>query len=327
MREKIWLNLDPKKVDVTYLYERFGKMKCEFTAHALDSNDPSELIRQAKKADIIIATMEKYGKDVLKELAGKVKFIHKYGTGLDTISVDAATGYGIAVANVPGANAAAVAETALIHILNAGRKFAPCIEGVKRGIWPSTITGTELDGKTVGLLGYGRIARNLARMLNGFRVKILAFDTFVQETTEEKVEFVSSREELFSRSDIISLHIPYNESTKQSINKDLFCLMKKGAYLINTCRGGVINEKDLAEALKSGQIGAAGLDVLADEPPKRDNELLKMENVYISSHMGAASLESEYRSQVIIADNIEKFLKGEIPEDVKNPEFIHHIRG
>lgn len=322
MRTKIWLNLDPGKVDVTYLYERFGKLDCDFTSEAAKEGDTSDVFAKAQQADIIIATMERYDKEMLSKLSGKVKLIHKYGTGLDTIDVAEATKMGIAVANVPGANAPAVAETAMMHILNVGRRFVPCVCGVKNGRWPSTITGTELDGKTIGLLGYGRIAKNLARMLSGFQVKILAYDPFVSEESSGRVEFTKCKEELFEKSDIVSLHIPCNNVTKKSINAELFNLMKKGSCIVNTCRGGVINEEDLVSALRSGQLAAAGLDVLTEEPPREDNELMKMENVYISSHMGAASLESEYRSQVIIADNIEKFLQGSIPDDIKNPECV-----
>lgn len=210
----------------------------------------------------------------------------------------------------------------MLHILNVGRRFSHCVEGVRKGIWPSTITGTELDGKTVGLLGFGHIGKQLVRMMKGFQIKVLVYDAYLQDKDSEKwgVTFVDSQEEVFKNSDIVSLHIPLTEETQGSINKDKFALMKKTAYLINTCRGGVINEEDLVEALKTGQIAGAGLDVLCQEPPSEDNPLLHMENVFITSHMGAASLESEHRSQVIIADCIDKFFSGKMPYNVKNPE-------
>ena len=134
-----------------------------------------------------------------------------------------------------------------------------------------------------------------------------------------------SAQELFRQSDIVSLHIPSTKETKGSVNAALFSQMKKGAYLINTCRGDVVNEADLAEALRSGQIGAAGLDVLAEEPPESDNPLLAMDNVFISSHMGAETFESGYRSQVIMGDNVELFVNGKLNDNVRNKEFLKNV--
>lgn len=323
MSTKVWMNFDPEKVDLDYLIKRFRESGVEVEAEAVSVDDTAAVLAKAKSADVVIAAMEKWDEEKLAAVAGKVKFIQKYGTGLDTIDLEAAGRHGIAVANVPGANAAAVAEVALLHILNAGRRFVPCVTGVKNGGWNCTITGRELDGKTVGLLGYGRIARNLARMLGGFRVNILAYDPFVQSIPEEEgVVLAASAEELFEQCDIVSLHIPSTEETRGSVDGRLFSRMKKGACLINTCRGDVVNEKDLAEALCSGRIGAAGLDVLAEEPPRSDNPLLLMDNVFISSHMGAESFESGRRSQEIMGENVELFVKGILSENVRNKEFL-----
>ncbi len=323
LKTKIWLNLDPQKVDVSYLYKTFDEMGCDFEAEEIPGNDPVLLVEKAQNTDIVIATMEPWNKETLPQVKGKVKFIQKYGTGLDSIDIQEAGKNGIPVANIPGANAAAVAEVAFLHILNLGRRFSTCVQGCKNGIWPSTITGNELDGKIVGLAGYGRIAKNLVRMMTGFSVKIIAYDPFVKKAEPgQNVTFVDTLEELFKESDIVSLHMPYLPETAGIINKELFACMKPSAYLVNTCRGGVINEGDLIEALENKQFAGAGLDVLAEEPPRKDNPLFTMENVYITSHMGAASLESEYRSQVIIAENVKTFLSGKLPESVANQRFL-----
>ncbi len=323
MDVRVWMNFDPGKVDLSYLLQRFRELGYGVDAEAVPAGHAEAVLEKARKADVVIAAMEEWNEKMLSAVAGKVRLIQKYGTGLDTIDLEAAGRHGIAVANIPGANAAAVAEVALLHILNVGRKFVPCVCGVKNGRWDSTVTGTELDGKTVGLLGYGRIAKNLARMLGGFRVDILAYDPFVQSIpAQDGVTPVQSAEELFKRSDIVSLHIPSTEETKGSVGRNLFSLMKKGAYLVNTCRGDVVNEADLADALQSGQIAAAGLDVLAVEPPDAGHALLAMDNVFISSHMGAESYESAYRSQVIMGDNVERFLRGEPGANIKNREFF-----
>lgn len=323
MKQTIWINVDPVKVDLSYLEKQFSG-KYDFVAKAIPGNRPDLVREQALSSDVVISTLEKWDEALLAEAEGKVKFIQKYGMGLDNIDLEAAARHHIPVANIIGANSASVAEVALLHILNAGRKFTPCVGGVKARVWPSTITGTELDGKTVGLLGFGNIARNLARMLSGFRVQILTYDPYVkEEQLPEGVRSVGSREELFEQSDIVSLHIPSTPETAGSINRECFDRMKMGAYLINTCRGSVINEADLAEALKSGRIGAAGLDVLCDEPPMDDNPLLDMENVFITSHMGAETAEGGLRSQTIMAETIKAFLeKGELSQYVRNRELL-----
>lgn len=322
MKKTVWLNLDENKVDVTYLDKRFAESGYEFIKCPIDTGDEEKTIEMGKKADAVISTWEPWNERTLEAVKDKVQYIVRYGAGTDNIDIPAATRAGIPVGNVPGANSAAVAETAMLHILNVGRRFAHCVEGVRKGIWPSTITGTELDGKTVGLLGFGHIGKQLVRMMKGFDVKVLVYDAYIQDKDSEKwgVTFVENQDEIFKNSDIVSLHIPLTEETQGSINKEKFALMKKSAYLINTCRGGVINEEDLIESLKTGQIAGAGLDVLCQEPPKKDNPLLQMENVFVTSHMGAASLESEHRSQVIIADCIDEFFSGKMPYNVKNPE-------
>lgn len=320
MKKKIWINLDETKVDITYLDQKFAQQDYEFIKCPIAPDDEERTIELGSQCDAVISTWEPWNERTLHAVRDRLHYIVRYGAGTDNIDIPAATKEGILVGNVPGANSAAVAETALLHILNVGRRFSHCVEGVRQGIWPSTITGTELDGKTVGLLGFGNIGKQLVRMIRGFDVKVLVYDAYLADKDGEKygVQFVDSMEELFRRSDIVSLHIPLTEETEGSINKSLFSLMKPGAYLVNTCRGGVINETDLKDALQSGQIAAAGLDVLCQEPPASDHPLLKMDNVFVTSHMGAASLESEHRSQVIIADCIEDYFAGHVPYNVKN---------
>ena len=320
MSKTIWLNLDSTKVDVTYLDDFFEKKGWTLLKEPIPTGDEEKTVEMARKADAVISTWEPWNTKTLNQVKDKVKYIVRYGAGMDNIDIPAATEAGILVGNVPGANSAAVAEVALLHILNIGRRFSHCTEGCRNGIWPSTITGNELDGKTVGLLGFGNIGKQLVRMMKVFDVKVLVYDAYFPDQDDEKygVTFVKDKEELFRESDILSLHVPFNEETKGMIDKNVFAMMKPTAYLINTCRGGVINEEDLIQALKEGQIQGAGLDVLVQEPPEKDNPLLSMDNVSITSHMGAASLESEHRSQVIIGDCIADFFAGNVPYNVKN---------
>ena len=132
MKTKVWLNLDPQKVDVNYLYKKFEEMGCDFEAEAIPDNDPELLVKKAQNVDIVVATMEPWNETTLGAVKGKVKFIQKYGTGVDSVDLKAAGKNGIPVANIPGANAPAVAEVAMMHILNLGRRFTPCVEGCRK---------------------------------------------------------------------------------------------------------------------------------------------------------------------------------------------------
>lgn len=317
--KKIWINIDPEHVDFSYFYEHFAG-RCEVLAKQVP-NDPAQYLPLAQDADVVISGMETWNRETLAAVKGKVGFIQRFGMGMDNIDLQAASENGILVANILGANSAAVAEVAFLHILNLGRRFVTCINTVKGGTWNAPPTGSELDGKTVGLLGFGNIARHLARMLSGFQVKILTYDPYAPDPKlYPNVEFLQTQEELFERSDIVSLHIPCTPETRGTINKSLFDRMKDGALLVNTCRGGVINEADLLEALHSGKIAAAGLDVLCEEPPRAENPLLNLDNVFVTSHMGAESKEAIDRSLVIMAEAIDTFLAGGTPKFARNAD-------
>lgn len=323
----IWANIDPTKVDMSTL-ARHCEGKYRLISQAAPGNDPAAVLELAGQADAVISGLERWDEAALSAVRGKVQFIQKYGMGLDNIDLEAAARNGILVANILGANSAAVAEVALLHILNLGRRFVSCVNGVKNGVWPAYEQGTELDGKTIGLLGYGNISKNLVRMLSGFRVTILAYDPYVTQPAQgQQVQFLGSREELFERSDIVSLHIPCTPETEGSINASLFSRMRRGACLVNTCRGGVINEADLIQALRSGQLSAAGLDVRAQEPPAADDELLGMPNVYVTSHMGAESQESQQRSQRIMGEALDTVFSGGIPTFARNGELYLKYQG
>ena len=272
---------------------------------------------------IVARAVPLIGEEDLKK-APHLKVIGRYGVGVDNIDVEACTRHGVQVTNAPLSNYISVAEHAWMFIMECAKNVTEVNE-LFRGERHyfnarNTNSGHDLFGKTVGILGLGRIGRRLAQMASGFEMNIIAYDPYVsQEQAPENVCMVQSREMLFAASDIISLHIPCTKETAGSINRECFRQMKKGVYLINTCRGGVINEEDLAEALRDGTVAAAGLDVLREEPPAPDNPLLKMDQVFVTSHMGAESAEAGYRSQMIMADTIERFLdKGELSRFVQN---------
>lgn len=321
MSKKVWINLDPNKVDVSYLENRLRDMGFEVIYKLIYADDEQGTIEMGNKVDAVVSVFEQWNERTLPAVKGHLKFIQRYGAGTDNINKKVATEVGISVANVPGANSAAVAEVALLHMLNLGRRFKTVIDESKKGVWPCAITGNELDGKTVGLVGFGNIAKQLTRMLAGFNVKIIVYDSYAKpDTSVYNVEPVDSMEEIFSRSDIVSLHVPLNNETRGIVNQRYFDLMKPSAYLVNTCRGAVVNEEDLIEALRQKKIRGAGLDVMAVEPPDLSNPLFSMDNVFITSHMGAETAESGLRSQKIMADTLEAYFEGKMPYNVLNKE-------
>ena len=278
MGKTVWIDYDPNAVDLSCLFRRFEAEGYQVIAEAVrDFNDEEDIIRHALQADAV------GGQGAAK---GKVQIIVRFGVGVNGIDIPWATKVGIPVGNIAGANSAAVAEIALLHILNCNRRFTHCAEGVRGGIWPSSLLGNELDGKTVGLFGLGNIARQLVRMLSGFHVNILAYDPYVDPASAPQgAVIVSTVEELFSRSDIVSLHVPLTQQTEGIIDAHLFELMKPTAYLVNTCRGAVV-----------------------------------MDNLTVTSHLGANAWESDMRGEDMIADTIIGFFNGQHPANILNKE-------
>ena len=322
----VWVNLDPRNVDLTPIVSRCEKAGYRCITKDIGT-DTAKAVEMALQADAIVSIGEQWNQDSLPQIAGSNRIIVRYGAGLDNVNVPLATQYGIPVANLPGMNSPAVAEIALLHILNLGRRFSYSIEGIKQGHWPYSMPGNELDGKVLGLIGFGNIARQLTRMVQGFSLKIMAYDNYLNEAgrafaQEHNVTLTQSAEEIYLTADIVSLHIPYTPANRGIVNKDCFAIMKPTAYLVNTCRGGVICEKDLIDALRTGQIRGAGLDVLCEEPPSMDNPLLHMDNVFVSSHLGSLAVEAEERSQLLIADIIDEHFAGRIHRNVVNPQAL-----
>ena len=326
LQKKVWINLDPKRVDLTPIQTRCREAGWECIAQDVGT-DQERSVEMAQNADAIVSIGERWDEEHLNRIAGANRIIVRYGAGLDNVDVLAATRCGVPVANLPGMNAPAVAEIALLHILNLGRRFSYSVEGVKNGKWPCSLPGNELDGKTLGLIGFGNIARQLVRITGGFRRKVIAYDAYLSEAwsafaTENHVELTDDPLEVYRRADIVSLHIPLTVANRGIVDRSCFSCMKSGAYLVNTCRGGVVNEPDLIAALKEGKIRGYGADVMGSEPPDPKNPLLHMNQVFVTSHLGALAVESEERSQLLIADIIADHFNGALHPNVINPEAI-----
>lgn len=271
---------------------------------------PEELLKEIPNYDaIIVRSATKVTKEVID--AGKnLKVIARGGVGLDNIDVAYAESKGIKVLNTPGASAISVAELAIAHMFALCRFLHVSTSEMRNLKWPKKeySKGIELTGKTLGIFGLGNIGREVAKRAIGLGMKVIAYDPIVKQT-DLQVK-LTSKEEVLTQSDIITLHIPYDKKVGAVITKKEFDMMKKGVILINCARGGVISEKDLLEALKSGKVAAAGIDVFENEPPtEAQKELLNHPNVSATPHIGASTVEAQERVGEEIAQKVINALK------------------
>jgi D-3-phosphoglycerate dehydrogenase len=242
----------------------------------------------------------------------KLRVIAKYGIGLDSIDVKHATAKKIPVLFTPGVNHTTVAEHAIGLMIGIAKHFWPHLKSVKSGGW-KRITGSELAGKTLGVIGMGRIGKEVITRGVAFDLKPIAFDLYWDGAFawKHKVERVQSPEEILKRADIVSLHMNLDESNRGFINAARIAMMKTGAVLINTARGGLVNEADVAAACKSGHLGGYGADVLDHEPPAPGHIFNDIDNILITPHVGSRTFESVERQAMRATQNIVNFLKGE----------------
>lgn len=235
----------------------------------------------------------------------KLQIICKHGAGLDNIPLEAAEKLGITVCNAPGTNSNAVADLAFGMMLDLARKITLADHRVHQHEWKSII-GVDVCYKTLGLIGFGAVAKCVARRAHGFGMKVLAYDPFIKEISDEYADFVTlcDRNTVIQNADFLSLHLPLTPDTLNMISATELASMKQGAFLINTARGGIVNEADLYEAVKSGHLGGTAMDVSVEEPMAPDNPLRTLENVIITPHIGMYSLEAINAVSLICAENI-----------------------
>lgn len=246
------------------------------------------------------------------EAAPKLKIIARAGVGLDNIDIKAADDNGVIVSAALGINATAVGEETLAMALALSRKLIELDSSTRAGEW-NRKAGSEISGKTWGLLGFGATARATAELLKGFKVKVLAYDPFAKPTNEYLASInatMASINDVVTQSDVISVHLPSTPETKEIINAQLLSTMKKSALLINVGRGEVINEADLESALKNGVIAGAGLDVRAQEPPQ-DKRFTDIANVVLAPHIAGITHESQAAINRVLVSEIRAALTGE----------------
>jgi len=274
------------------------------------------LIAEARDANALMVLREPITARVLSELKN-LKVIGRFGVGLDSIDVGAATQAGVQVTYVPDSNIDEVSTHALALILSLARKLKVYDGAVRKGRWLAMDDGagiTRPDQQILGLIGFGQIGRLTAMKAKAFGYEIIAYDPYI---SAERISATGARpvslDELFAQADFISLHIPATPETRKIISIEALRKMKKGAYVINVSRGGLVDETALAEAIQSGHIAGAGIDTFEKEPPAPDNPLLTLDQVIVSPHAAHYSTQSyaEVRSKVFA--DVAAVLKGEKP--------------
>ncbi|MCX7788011.1 MAG: phosphoglycerate dehydrogenase [Spirochaetes bacterium] len=263
----------------------------------------ADIIRQIKDCEGLIVGNDTVNREVI-ESAPKLKIIHMHGTGVDAIDVDTATSRGIWVANVPGLNSNAVAELTLCFMLALGRKLLKHVEVVKEGKWERE-AGKEITGSIVGILGFGNVGRRIVELLRGFQATIIGYDPWVdlEWAKRENISLCLDMEEVFKRADWLILSLPLNASTEKIVNHRTLSIMKSSAYIVNTARGGLIDEEALFQALESKQIAGAALDAFAKEPLPMDS-ILKETDALLTPHIAASTIESIERVSMMVAKNV-----------------------
>ena len=269
-----------------------------------------ELLPLVEGVDAVLASTDAFTRRVLNA-ADRLKVIARVGVGYDAIDVTAASELGIWVTTTPGANEHSVADGTLALLLALARQLMGAVQTTRDGKWERPM-GVELGGQRLGLIGFGRIGRQVALRARAFGMEVVIYDVFQDQAAaaELRARYVAL-DELLANADFVSLHAPATPQTRDIINRDTLGRMKSTAFIINTARGELVNEADLAEALRTGRIAGAALDVFKEEPPEAGNPLLGLPNVLPWPHIAGITTQSVERMTVMCVDNILAVLKGE----------------
>ena len=279
--------------------------------------DVEEIISRIGDAQIVYTNKTPMPREVFERCPG-IKFVGVLATGYNVVDVDAARERGIPVSNIPTYGTASVGQFAIALLLEICHHVGHHSEAVHGGKWEHNADWcfwdyplVELDGKTMGIIGYGRIGQATGRIAQALGMRVLAYDAYRNPELENEACHYATLEEVLTQSDVIALHCPLFPETEGLINSESIAKMKDGVIILNNSRGPLIVEQDLADALNSGKVAAAGLDVVSTEPIKGDNPLLKAKNCVITPHISWAPKESRKRLMDIAVGNLEGFLKGE----------------
>lgn len=283
----------------------------------------SLVIERSKDAEIILTNKTPIPAEVIKELP-YLKYIGMLSTGFDAVDIEAAKESGITVANIPTYGTDAVSQMAIALLLELCHHVGSHSDAVRRGDWTNNADWSfwnypliELSGKTMGIIGFGRIGQATGRIAQALGMKVLAFDHYQNKELETETMKYVDLKELYANSDVISLHCPLTNENKGIINKANINQMKDGVFIINNSRGPLVNEEDLAAALNNNKVGGAALDVVSTEPIKENNPLLHAKNCIITPHISWATREARQRLLNTAVDNLKMYLEG-APTNVVN---------
>lgn len=279
-----------------------------------DETSEDKILERVNGFTIVVTKEMKVTSDIIRKFPDSVKMICEAGTGYNNIDLDAVREKGIILCNIPAYSSERVAHTAILMILNLASSMQKQIRMLSEGNHDNfhkhlMVNHVEVNGKTLGVIGYGNIAKEIVKVAQALGMKILV-TTRTPRADVENIHFTTN-EEVFMQSDFISLNCPLNESTRHMINKETLAMMKPTAYLVNTARGALVDEKALIDALQNNVIAGAGLDVQEVEPLDDASPLYTMDNVIITPHMGWRGLETRQRLVSLIQDNIRAFSKGQ----------------
>jgi D-3-phosphoglycerate dehydrogenase len=290
----------------------FLKKQDGFTVVEAYGSSPEEVIQHAKDASAIIVRSDtQITRDVL-EAAPLLKAVGRAGVGVDNIDIEAATERGVIVMNTPGGNTIATAELTFTHMLCGTRPIVRGASGMREGKWErKLLKGSELRNKTLAVLGMGRIGAEVAKRAQAFEMSVIAYDPYLTDERAKELEVEKvDLDGAFSRADYLTVHMPMTAETKGMVDEAAFAKMKDGVRVFNCARGGIIKESALIEALKSGKVAAAGLDVYEHEPLPEDHEFRSLENLTLTPHLGASTEEAQESVGVEIAEAIAEVLQG-----------------
>ena len=285
----------------------------DLTVYDRTSND--QIINRCQDAEAVLTNKVILTAEIISALP-KLKYIGVMATGYNVVDIDAARSRGIVVTNVPAYSTASVAQLVFAHLLNIASQVALHDSQVHEGKWVNSVDFCfyaapliELDGKQIGIVGLGQIGSAVARIAQAMGMKVAAYTSKSQEQLGDGITKMSL-EQLFATSDVVTLHCPLTPDTKYIVNAERLATMKANAIIINTGRGPLVNEQDLADALNNGTIAAAAVDVLSCEPPKADNPLLTAKNCHITPHIAWASQAARTRLIATLASNLQAFING-----------------
>jgi glycerate dehydrogenase len=318
MKKTVSLNTAKLDFDKKLDFSAFTAIT-DFTRY--EDTDADKILERIQEQEIVITKEMPVPEEIIDQFPDSIKLICEAGTGFNNIDIKAARAKHIAVCNVPTYSTEAVATLAITFILNISASLIKQQIMLYEGNFDNftkhlTVPHYELQGRTLGIVGGGAIGQATIKLALPFGLNILVYDPFPKELNDNRVRY-ASLEELLKNSDFISLHCPLVPKTKHLINQETLAQMKPTAHIINTSRGGLINEADLVQALRKGTIAGAALDVQDPEPPTLDNPLFEMENVIMTPHIGWKRIESRQRLVQLTAENILSFIKGK-PVNIVN---------